>query len=151
MSSFRFATVCGGGRAACCLPTRASKRRACRYPDVTALCGEPQTESIGGIDALVNPALIVEILSNATEAYDRGDKFTHYKSIASFTEYLLIAQHRPHATHYAKGADGAWSYEEVNGVDQTLRLATLECQLPLRDVYEGVEFPAVPLPPLERS
>ncbi|MFL6212084.1 MAG: Uma2 family endonuclease [Pyrinomonadaceae bacterium] len=122
-----------------------------RYPDLTALCHTPRYEQIGGLDALTNPALIVEVLSPTTEAYDRGDKFTHYKSIESFAEYLLIAQHRPHATHYVKGADGAWSYEEINDLDESLRLATLDCQLALRDVYEGIEFPPAPLPPLERT
>ena len=122
-----------------------------RYPDIMVLCEPPRTELIGGIDVLVNPALIIEVLSAATEAYDRGDKFTHYKSIESFGEYLLIAQHRPHATHYVKNADGQWNYEEVNSLEQTLGLTMLGCQLPLVDVYEGVKFPPAPLPPLERQ
>jgi Uma2 family endonuclease len=122
-----------------------------RYPDISALCEAPRVELIGGLEVLVNPALIVEVLSPATEAYDRGDKFTHYKSIESFAEYLLVAQHRPHTTHYAKSADGSWTYEEINEMDQNLRLATVGCQFVLREVYEGVEFSATPLPPLERS
>ena len=121
-----------------------------RYPDMTALCHQPRYENIGGLDALTNPSLIVEVLSDSTEAYDRGDKFTHYKSIESFAEYLLIAQHRPHATHYFKADDGAWKYEEVNGLEESLKLETLDCWLELRDLYEGVEFPPLPLPPLER-
>jgi Uma2 family endonuclease len=121
-----------------------------RYPDLTALCSEPQTRTVGGVDALLNPALIVEVLSPSTEAYDRGDKFTHYKSIESFAEYLLIAQHRPHITHYVKGDDGTWQYEEVNELDKSLWLASLECPLELGDVYEGIEFSPSPLPPLER-
>jgi Uma2 family endonuclease len=95
--------------------------------------------------------LIVEVLSPTTEAYDRGDKFTHYKSIESFAEYLLVAQHRPHVTHYTKGADGVWQYEEINDLEKTLRLATLDVELALSDEYEGIEFPPRPLPPLERS
>jgi Uma2 family endonuclease len=67
-----------------------------RYADVSALYGEPIFEKIGGVDTLTNPTLIVEVLSDSTEGYDRGDKFTHYKSIPSLGEYLLIAQHRPH-------------------------------------------------------
>ena len=62
-----------------------------RYADLSALCGEAKFEEIGGVDALTNPALIVEVLSPSTEAYDRGDKFTRYKSIPSFGEYLLVA------------------------------------------------------------
>ena len=120
-----------------------------RYPDVTALCEAPSTEVIGGLEVLVNPRLIVEVLSPATEAYDRGDKFTHYKSIETFAEYVLIAQHRPHVTHYVKGADGKWSYEEFNDLAQTLRITSLECSLGLRDLYEAIAFPLPARPPLE--
>lgn len=122
-----------------------------RYPDLTALCGTPQYERIGGLDALTNPSLIIEVLSPSTEAYDRGDKFTHYKSIESFGEYLLIAQHRPHATHYVKREDGSWSYEEVNDPAGSLRLETLDCEIEMRDVYDGIEFPPLILPPLEKA
>jgi Uma2 family endonuclease len=122
-----------------------------RYPDLTALCDVPRFEKIGGVDALINPSLIVEVLSDSTEAYDRGDKFTHYKSIESFAEYLLVAQHRPHVTHYFKADDGAWKYEEVNDVAASLRLESLDCSVELRDLYEGVEFPPLVPPPLERS
>lgn len=121
-----------------------------RYPDLTALCGTPRYEKIGGLDALINPTLIVEVLSPTTEAYDRGDKFTHYKSIESFDEYLLVAQHRPHITHYAKGEGGVWSYEEVNDLESSLLVSTLGCRLELRDIYTDVEFSPSPLPPMER-
>lgn len=121
-----------------------------RYPDLTALCDVPRFEKIGGVDALINPALIVEVLSPTTEAYDRGDKFTHYKSIESFVEYLLVAQHRPHVTHYARSEGGVWSYEEVNDLESSLFISALNCHLELRDVYTDVEFPPSPLPPLER-
>ncbi|HYH85213.1 MAG TPA: Uma2 family endonuclease [Pyrinomonadaceae bacterium] len=121
-----------------------------RYPDLTALCDVPLFEKIGGVDALINPTLIVEVLSPTTEAYDRGDKFTHYKSIESFDEYLLVAQHRPHITHYVRGESGVWSYEEVNDLESSLLVSTLGCRLELRDVYTDVEFPPSPLPPMER-
>jgi Uma2 family endonuclease len=105
---------------------------------------------IGGIDALTNPSLIVEVLSPSTEAYDRGEKFTHYKSIESFREYILIAQHRPHATHYFKESDGRWIHEEVNELGAHLRIMSLDCELNLRDVYENVEFPPLAVPPFEQ-
>ena|SRR6266446_5197626 len=73
-----------------------------RYPDLTALCGTLQIEKIGGLDVLVNPSLIVEVLSPSSEALDRGDKFNYYQSIPTFQEYLLIAQHRPYVSHYWK-------------------------------------------------
>jgi len=112
-----------------------------RYPDLSVVCEEPKFEEIGGLDALTNPILIVEVLSPSTEAYDRGDKFTYYKSIPRFREYLLIAQHRPHITHYVKQDDGRWSYEEFNDLNDTVYLETVDRELPLIEVYRGLEFP----------
>ncbi|HZT60054.1 MAG TPA: Uma2 family endonuclease [Pyrinomonadaceae bacterium] len=111
-----------------------------RYADFSALCGEARFEEIGGVDALVNPQLIVEVLSASTEAYDRGDKFTHYKSIPTFSEYLLVAQHRPHVTHLYRQSDGTWIYAEANNLESTLRLDSLDCELPLSEIYRGVNF-----------
>lgn len=119
-----------------------------RYGDGSALCGKPSFEEIGGVDALTNPTLIIEVLSDSTEAYDRGDKFTHYKSITTLREYLLIAQHRPHITHYSKNEDGSWSYSEVNDLSASIHLASVDCMLELTSVYEGVTFPAAPPPNL---
>lgn len=113
-----------------------------RYADLSALCGEAQFEEIGGVDALLNPQLIVEVLSPSTEAYDRGDKFTHYKSIETFGEYLLVAQHRPHVTHLYKQSDGTWIYAEANDLEATLSLSSLGCDLPLTEIYRGVSFDA---------
>ena len=117
-----------------------------RYGDVSALSGEPIFEKIGGVDTLTNPALIIEVLSDSTEAYDRGDKFTHYKSIATLQEYLLIAQHRPHITQYVKQEDGSWGYREVNDPSESLHLASVDCLLELSEVYRDVTFPAKPPP-----
>lgn len=80
------------------------------------------------------------MLSPSTEAYDRGDKFTYYKSIPSFREYLLIAQHRPHITHYVKSDTGKWDYEETNDLSSSSYLPTIDCKLALKDLYAGVEF-----------
>ena len=117
-----------------------------RYGDVSALCGPPIFEKIGGVDALTNPVLIIEALSDSTEAYDRGDKFTHYKSIPSLKEYLFIAQHRPHITQYVKQEDGSWSYREVNDLSASLHLPSVDCVLDLSEVYRDVTFPAAPSP-----
>ncbi|MGE3535997.1 MAG: Uma2 family endonuclease [Candidatus Tectimicrobiota bacterium] len=116
-----------------------------RYPDLSALCGESVFESIGGLDVLTNPALIIEILSPSTEAFDRGDKFTYYKSIPSFREYLLIAQHRPHVGHYIKQNNAIWSYQEYNELGLTLTLPALDCHLALEEVYRAVTFIAQPV------
>lgn len=117
-----------------------------RYPDISALCGEAVFEPIGGVDVLTNPTLIVEILSPSTEAFDRGDKFTHYKSIPSFREYLLIAQHRPHVSHYVRQSEEVWSYREYNALETVLDLPTLTCRLAFDELYQNVVFTPQPTP-----
>ncbi|MFM9905764.1 MAG: Uma2 family endonuclease [Pyrinomonadaceae bacterium] len=112
-----------------------------RYPDLSALCGKPQIEQISGIDMLVNPQLIVEVLSDSTEAFDRGDKFSYYKSIESFSEYLLVAQHRPHVTQFVKHGDGFWANFEFNDLNDSVELKSVSCSLPLVSIYRDVSFP----------
>lgn len=119
-----------------------------RYGDVSVVCGQPVFEKIGGVDVLTNPTLIIEVLSDSTEAYDRGDKFTHYKSIVSLREYLMAAQHRPHLTQYVKQEDGSWSYGEVNELSARIQLASIDCVLELSEIYRDVTFPAHPSPNL---
>lgn len=111
-----------------------------RYGDVSALCGQPQFVKIGGVDVLTNPALILKVLSASTESYDRGDKFTHYKSIPSFCEYLLIAQHRPHVSQYIWQGDNSWLQYEYNDLADVVKLISVGCELSLREIYENVTF-----------
>lgn len=111
-----------------------------RYGDGSVVCGQVEVERFNGADLLVNPVLIIEVLSPTTEAYDRGDKFTHYKSIPNFREYLLIAQHRPHVTHYVKSDTGKWDYEEINDLGSSIYLTSIDCSLALADIYRDVEF-----------
>lgn len=111
-----------------------------RYGDGSVVCGQVEVERFNGADLLVNPVLIIEVLSPTTEAYDRGDKFTYYKSIPSFREYLLIAQHRPHVTHYVKSDTGKWDYEEINDLGSSIYLTSIDCSLALADIYRDVEF-----------
>ena len=111
-----------------------------RYADGSVVCGQVEVERFNGNDLLLNPMLLIEVLSPSTEAFDRGDKFTYYKSIPSFREYLLVAQHRPHITHYVKQTDGKWDYEESNDLTSNLVLPSVDCALALSEVYVGVEF-----------
>ena len=112
-----------------------------RYADVSALCGEAaKFEEIGGVDALVNPQLLVEVLSPSTENYDRVDKFTHYKSIPTLREYLLVAQQHPHVTHLFKDEDGKWIHTEANDLGASLHLHSLGFELPLSEIYRDVSF-----------
>lgn len=114
-----------------------------RYPDVTALCEQPVYENFYGLEVLVNPALIVEILSPSTEAFDRSDKFTYYKSIESFTEYLLISQNRPHVALLTKRDEKVWLHREYNSLDESIYLSSLDCEISVAEIYLDIEFPEI--------
>jgi Uma2 family endonuclease len=111
-----------------------------RYPGLSAPCGVPEIENIRGLDLLLNPALIIEVLSKSTEGFDRGDKFTYYKSIPSFSEYLLVAQHRPHVSQFVRQENGVWTFMEFNDLSDTVRCASVPCALALREIYRDVTF-----------
>ncbi len=115
-----------------------------RYPGISALCGRAEFENLGKQEMLVNPSLIVEILSDSTEAFDRSYKFTYYKSIESFVEYVLIAQDRPHVSQFVKQSDNAWLNYEFNRLEDNFFVTALDCQLNLSEIYEAVEFPEQP-------
>jgi Uma2 family endonuclease len=119
-----------------------------RYADLSVSSGEPEFEKIGGVDALTNPALLVEVLSPSTEGYDRGDKFSHYKSIPSFCEYLLVAQHRPYVSHFVRRDDVWWVQREYSDLQASVKLASLGCELTLGEIYENVAFESVTHPHL---
>lgn len=111
-----------------------------RYADVSALCGAAKFEKIGGVDVLTNPQLIIEILSDSTAAYDRGAKFTQYKSVPTFNEYLLIAQDRASVTQIFK-RDDEWIYRDFEDMETAVHLPSLDCKLQLSEIYRNVEFP----------
>ena len=111
-----------------------------RYPDLSALCSRPNIENLQGLEVLTNPTLIVEVLSDSTKSFDLGDKFTYYKSIPSFTEYLLIDQDRPHVVLYTKRDERVWLHQEFNSVDESVYLTSLDCEISLTDIYENIEF-----------
>jgi Uma2 family endonuclease len=117
-----------------------------RYPDVSVVCGEPRVENIYGVEALLNPVLIVEVLSPATEAHDRGNKFIAYQQILAFQEYLLIEQQDPLITHYTRRQDGVWLREDVAGIAALIRLSSIGIELPLAEIYEGVALGANTVP-----
>ena len=114
------------------------------YPDLTVVCGPPEFANPARRDTLVNPVVIVEILSPSTERYDRGEKFQHYRTIPTLREYLLIVQDRPRIELYLRQADGLWLLAEAVGVEASLTLPALQAALRLADVYEQVELPALP-------
>lgn len=104
------------------------------YPDLTVICGRFEGADIDA-DAATNPILIVEVLSDSTEAYDRGEKFAHYRRLPSLREYLLVSQREPRLEAYAKNAEGAWVLSEA-GAGETLALRSLEgVRLQIDDLY----------------
>jgi len=109
------------------------------YPDVVVVCGKPAFEDEVK-DTLLNPTVIVEVLSASTEAYDRGKKFEHYSRIPSFCEYLLITQNQPKVEQFTKQDDGKWLYAVAHGLAGVLKLASIDCELALAEVYDKVEF-----------
>jgi Uma2 family endonuclease len=100
-------------------------------------------KKIGGVDVLVNPQLIIEVLSHSTEKFDRDQKFKHYKSIESFSEYLLISQEIYFVVHYRKHNEKFWMQTEYDKLDDVINLTTIDCDLTLAEIYEDIDLPAV--------
>jgi Uma2 family endonuclease len=120
---------------------RVPKSPPYRYAHIVVACGPPQIETIAGLDVLTNPTVIVEILSDSTEAYDRGKKFVGYQSVETFREYLLVAQDRAYITQYVKQPDGGWLREDIEGADKEITLASVMLTFSLREIYDRVELP----------
>jgi Uma2 family endonuclease len=110
------------------------------YPDVVVVCGAPRFEDEHG-DTLLNPMVLIEVLSKSTQDYDRGAKFEQYRTIESFTEYALIAQDKPHVEHFVRQSPSQWLFSETDRMDDPLTLGSIGCQLALRDMYEKVTLP----------
>ncbi len=103
------------------------------YPDVVVVCGQQAFED-DRLDTLLNPIVIVEVLSPSTERRDRGEKFTRYKQLDSLQEYLLVAQDNVHVAHYRRhGAQ--WRLNSYRTLEEVLLLPSISCKLPLRDIY----------------
>lgn len=109
------------------------------YPDVSVVCGEPQFTDHHQ-DTLVNPTLLVEVLSKTTESYDRGEKFESYRTISSVEEYLLLAQDRPYCEHYRRQPDDRWILRAEKRTGAMVRLLSIDCSLRLSEIYDKVAF-----------
>jgi Uma2 family endonuclease len=119
---------------------RVPSSRLYTYPDVVVVCEEPRFED-DHLDTLLNPTLLVEVLSDLTEKYDRGKKFGFYRTIESLSDYLLIAQDERRIEHYAKRPDGRWLLAEYGSPDDVIALDSISCRLALREVYDKVALP----------
>ncbi len=112
-----------------------------RFPDASVVCGEAIFEEMRGHDILVNPILIVEVLSPSTGNYDRDAKFLAYQAIATFREYLLVTSERPHVIQYLRQPDGRWLRSDIIGLESQVVLESLGVALQLKDIYWMVTFP----------
>ena len=109
------------------------------YPDVGIVCEEPRFED-DVFDILLNPIIVVEVLSPSTEAYDRGDKFAHYRQLEPLQEYILVSQDKVRVDHYVRQTT-QWILTDFQALDQHLPLTSIQCELPLQEIYENVPFP----------
>jgi Uma2 family endonuclease len=115
---------------------KAAEARSYHYPDIVVVCGTPQFED-AQMDTLLNPAVLIEVLSPSTEAYDRGGKFANYRKIATLREYLLVTQDQPSIERYVRQGD-VWILTEAVGLEASVPLESIDCVLSLREVYDKV-------------
>ena len=112
------------------------------YPDATMVCGPLETHDG---DTATNPTLVVEVLSDSTEKYDRTTKFDHYRKIPSLKEVLFVSQEQPIVELFSRDADGGWKLTDARGLDASIELSSIGVSLPLAEIYDKVEFQPDPL------
>lgn len=113
------------------------------YPDLLVVCDDPQFED-DVMDTLLNPLAIVEVLSDSTEKYDRGEKFAHYRQLPSVQEYVLVAQERPLVERYVRQPDDTWVLTAFDELTGTFSFNSIAAQIPMADIYRGVKLPEAP-------
>jgi Uma2 family endonuclease len=122
---------------------RIPRRVVYTYPDSGVVCGPPQFDPEDENQrTILNPRLVIEVLSPSTEGYDRGAKFQYYREIESLRQYVLVSQNAPRIEAFLRQPDGNWLFSPVSGLDAVAHLASVEVDLPLADVYAGVVFEA---------
>jgi Uma2 family endonuclease len=110
------------------------------YPDVMVVCGEPRYAD-DRTDTLLNPVLIIEVLSKSTRGYDRGEKFQFCRTLPSLLEYLTISQEGPHIEHWTRQRENHWDFVDLDDLGQNVELSSIGCVLPLAEVYYNIELP----------
>jgi Uma2 family endonuclease len=108
------------------------------YPDIVAVCGKEIFEDKTQ-DTLLNPQLIIEVLSKSTEGYDRGAKFEYYQTIESFTEYVLITQEPFRVEQYVRKHKNEWTYFEFRKPEDIVKLNSIDCEISLQDIYHKIQ------------
>lgn len=109
------------------------------YPDAMLICGTPKFEK-NRKDVVLNPLILVEVLSKSTESYDRGKKFEYYRSLPTFQEYLLIDQERVYVEHYYRLHIGHWEYTILTDLVEVVKLQSITLEIPVRHLYEQVDW-----------
>lgn len=118
---------------------RVENYRKFYYPDVLVICGEPQFYQKRD-DTITNPILIVEVLSDSTEAKDRGEKFAAYQTLESLQEYILVSQDKAKVEQFTRQTDGSWKYQATIGLKSDVKFTSIEAGLTLDKIYQRVEF-----------
>jgi Uma2 family endonuclease len=113
------------------------------YPDIVVVCGETKFLD-SRKDTITDATLVVEVLSPSTKGYDRGDKFVYYRSLPSFSEYLLLSQDQILAEHHVRRPDGAWLFREHTSASDVIELTSIGCRIHLETLYQRVEFEPKP-------
>ncbi len=112
------------------------------YPDLVVICGEPEYHD-KHTDIVLNPTAIIEVLSESTEQFDRGEKFMRYRNFnPTLTDYILVWQDEPHVEHYSRRENDGWLLREYYGLDKSFRIDSIDCLLDLAEIYERIEFDA---------
>lgn len=109
------------------------------YPDVLVICGKPQFHQ-NRKDTVLNPTIIIEVLSASTKNYDKGEKFDHYRTLPSLQEYLLVDQSKVYLEHFQKTGEAKWTLEEHTAGKNVVRLAAIDAELTLAELYEDVDW-----------
>jgi len=109
------------------------------YPDILVICDKPQFYTDRN-DTITNPKIIIEVLSESTKNYDRGEKFVFYRSIPTFREYILIDQYSVHIEQFCIGVDGNWVLKEYDDLNAVLKFSQIDFQIPFTDIYSQVKF-----------
>ena len=110
------------------------------YPDIVIVCGEPEFAPQDPL-SLINPRIIIEVLSNSTQPFDRESKFHHYMKLPSVEEYILVLDYEPLISRYVRQADGMWGLRMFHSLEETFSLATIPAEIPMADLYRDVTFP----------
>lgn len=117
------------------------------YPDTLVICGKPEFDPRDRKSlSVLNPRLVVEVISESSERNDRGEKFTRYRLLDSLREYILVSQTRPEVQTYYRQPDGTWLFTPCIGMEAVVHLRSVEIDIPMTEIYAGVEFPPEPPP-----